>query len=308
MVKLVYSLSLLLLVHSTAAISQDFPETVHAEFDNVTPSENRLFGLIAPSDHQFSEFISPMTNPVFFEDPRTLTEARFIFLNHHLPNPLSGDNVQVYATQLRAALTENLSLIATKDGYIVSQSPILSDGFADVSLGLKYNLFKDPCSQTIVSTGATFELPIGSTRAFQGNGDGEFHLFLSAGTEFLPDWHWITGSGFRLPTDTAAENQIWYWSNHLDRKLGNSGLYLFTELNWFHYMTSGSAFPAAVGGQDLFNLGAVNMAGEDLLTAGYGVKYKPNQHVEIGLAYEIPYTSRRDVIADRLTLDLILRY
>lgn len=36
----------------------------------------RLLGLIAPSDHCFDDFISPMTNPVFFEDPRTLTEAR----------------------------------------------------------------------------------------------------------------------------------------------------------------------------------------------------------------------------------------
>jgi hypothetical protein len=38
------------------------------------------------------------------------------------------------------------------------------------------------------------------------------------------------------------------------------------------------------------------------------VKYKPNQNLELGLAYESPYTSQRDVLADRLTVDLILRY
>ena len=48
--------------------------------------------------------------------------------------------------------------------------------------------------------------------------------------------------------------------------------------------------------------------GDDIVTGGYGVKYKPNDCLEIGLAYEIPYTERRDIIQDRLTLDLIVRY
>ena len=39
-------------------------------------------GWILPSDHCFDDFISPMTNPVFVEDPRTLTEARLIYLRH----------------------------------------------------------------------------------------------------------------------------------------------------------------------------------------------------------------------------------
>ena len=85
-------------------------------------------GLIAPSDHAFDDFISPMTNPVFFEDPRTLTEARFIFINHHVPDGLGGGDVQLFALQLRAALTENLSFIATKDGYIVSDNGLINDG------------------------------------------------------------------------------------------------------------------------------------------------------------------------------------
>ncbi len=271
-------------------------------------SEDRLLGLFAHSDEYFHDFISPMTNPVYFEDPRNLTEARFIFLNHHLPNSLGGDNMQVYATQLRAALSEKLSVIATKGGYFVSQSPLIDDGFADVSLGLKYNLYKDVCSQTLLSTGLTFELPVGSTKARQGNGDGEFHLFLTGGTEFLPNWHWISGTGFRLPSDTAAENQIWYWSNHVDRKLGNSGFYLFTEANWYYYMTNGNAFPAPVGGQDLFNFGSVGINGENLVTGAYGIKYKPSPNLELGVAYEIPYTTRRDIIQDRLTVDLILRF
>ncbi len=271
-------------------------------------SDGRILGLFRESDHQFTNFISPMTNPVYFEDPRTLTEARMIFINHHIPNNLGGGTAQLYATQLRAALTENLSIIATKDGYIVSESPLLDDGFADVSAGLKLNLFKDVETQTLLSAGTVFEIPAGSHSARQGNGDGEFHLFLTGGTEFLPSWHFVSGSGFRLPTDTAAQNQMWYWSNHVDKKLGNRGFYLFTECNWYYYMSSGTGLPLPVGGGDLFNLGSIAMAGESAVTGAYGLKYKPNKHVEVGVAYEIPYSQRRDLLQNRLTVDLILRY
>ena len=271
-------------------------------------SDGKILGLFRESDHQFTDFISPMTNPVYFEDPRTVTEARAIFINHRIPGNLGGGDVQLYAMQLRAALTENLSIIATKDGYIVSDSPLLDDGFADVSAGLKLNVFKDVESQTLLSVGTVFEIPAGSHAARQGNGDGEFHLFATGGTEFLPSWHLVSGSGFRLPVDTSAQNQMWYWSNHVDKKLGGSGFYLFTECNWYYYMSSGSALPAPIGGGDLFNLGSINMAGESAVTGAYGVKYKPSKHVEIGLAYEIPYSQRRDLLENRLTADLILRY
>lgn len=120
------------------------------------------------SDHDFDDFISPMTNPVFFEDPRMLTEARFIFANHQLPEILGGDSVQLYALQIRARLTENLSFIATKDGFFVSQSAILDDGWADLAAGLKLSLFTDPDRQFLLSTGFTFELPPGKTARCRG--------------------------------------------------------------------------------------------------------------------------------------------
>ncbi len=81
------------------------------------------FGLIKKSEHCFNDFISPMTNPVYFEDPRQLSEVRAIFLDHKLP--LGLGSAQVYALQVRARITERLSVIATKDGFIDSSSPIL---------------------------------------------------------------------------------------------------------------------------------------------------------------------------------------
>lgn len=59
-----------------------------------------LHRLIKPSDHCFDDFISPMSNFIYFEDPRTLTEARGVFFHHDLPNSigtlgLPGGDIQL---------------------------------------------------------------------------------------------------------------------------------------------------------------------------------------------------------------------
>lgn len=267
-----------------------------------------LCGLIMPSDHCFDSFISPMTNPVFFEDPRQLTEVRGIFLQHKVPLAAGGGDVQLYAAQARARITERLSIIATKDGYIVSQNPIIADGWADVAAGLKYTLYSNAATQRLLSGGLTYEIPAGTPRTLQGNGDSEFHLFLSGGAEIMEYGHVVSGSGFRLPADCAVESQMWYWSNHFDYQVLQNW-YLLTEYNWYHWMKSGdNTALAGVEGGDLFNFGSTGVAGNDIVTGAFGAKYKPNRHVEIGVAWELPLTERRDILENRLTVDAIVRY
>ena len=266
-----------------------------------------LLDFVAPSDRCFSNFLSPMTNPVYFEDPRTLTEARFIFLHHKVPLAAGGGDINLLALQLRAALTDRLSIIATKDGFATSTNPLVDDGWADVNAGLKYNLFKDACCQRILSAGATYELPVGSTRTLQGNGDGLFHLFLSGGAR-VGNYNWISGSGLLLPVDTDAESSVWYWSNHIDRRIGCTNLHALMELNWYHWMGSGTNGLPGVEGGDLFNLGSTGVSGNDIVTGAFGVKYKPSNKMEVGVAWEFPLTDRRDVLDNRLTVDCIFRY
>ena len=266
-----------------------------------------LGGLIKPSDHCFDDFISPMTNPVFFEDPRNLTEARFIFLNHEVPDDAGGGFVRLYALQLRAKLTENLSLIATKDGFIDSTNPLITDGWADINLGLKLNLFKDACRGRLLSAGVTYIAPWGSTNALQGNGDGEFNLFVSGGSRIGNRSRWLSAGGWRLPVDTQAASTSIYWSNHFDVQVAQRA-YLLTEVNWYHWTNSGTGGILGVEGLDLFNLGSEGVTGNDIVTGAIGGKFKPSCHTEIGLAYEVPITDRRDIIRNRFTFDLILRY
>lgn len=275
----------------------------------------KLFGLIAPSDTCFADFVSPISNPLFFEDPRTLTEVRTIFANHWIPdsNPVfNGGNAQYLAAQVRVALTERLSIVANKDGYIWLDSNNEAaipdeDGFADVAAGLKYNLLRDPASQTIVSAGLIYEIDVGTHDVFQGRGDGEFHLFATAGKAITPKAHWLTASGFRLPTDTTARSQMWYWSNHVDYEFRDNW-YALLECNWFHWMQSGEALPVNFEGGDLINLGATDVAGNDVVTMAVGGKKKFGSYHELGAGYEFPVTNRKDFLQSRLYIDLILRY
>lgn len=266
-----------------------------------------LLGCFCPTSRCFDDWISPMTNPVFFEDPRTLTELRGIFLQHKVPGAVGGGDIQVYAVQMRAALTERLSIVAAKDGYLVSSNPVVGDGWADVSVGLKYNLIRDCCNEMLLSTGFEYDMPVGTPRALQGRGDGEFHLFLTGGAELCCDWHYLSAFGLRLPVDDEEGETSLYWSQHVDYHLGY-GLYTLAEFNWYHWTESGAGGIPGVSGVDLFNLGSTGIAGDNIVTGAFGVKYKPNRLTEIGVAWENPLSEQRDLIENRLTVDLILRY
>ena len=262
---------------------------------------------LRPSERCFDNFISPISNPVFFEDPRNLTEARFIFLNHRVPDAAGGEDVQLFALQLRASLSDNVSLIATKDGYITSSNPLVDDGWADLSAGLKFNLLRNLESQSLLSAGFTFEAPTGSDQSLQGNGDGELNLFVSGGQQLGERNYWISASGFRLPMDGDAESDVAYWSNHFSRRV-TERFYVLTEFNWYHWMGSGTNGVPGVEGLDLFNLGSTGVSGNDIVTQAVGVKFKRNCHREIGLAYEFPLTEREDIIEDRVNFNWIFRY
>src|SRR5262249_6148219 len=56
------------------------------------------------SDHSFDGFISPVTNPFYFEDPRSLTEVRPIFMWQGSPtkNPIfHGGDIEFFGLQGR---------------------------------------------------------------------------------------------------------------------------------------------------------------------------------------------------------------
>ena len=249
-----------------------------------------------------------MTNPIFFEDPRQLTEAHVFWMDHKLPLAAGSGNVRVLAVQLRARLSENVSLIATKDGYVTSSNPIVNNGWADLAAGLKFSLLRNVQKQRLLSTGFTFEVPTGEADPWQGNGNGELNLFLNGGARFGCRTHWVSAGGVRIPMNSSDESSSTYWSNHLDYRLLNR-FYIFTEGTWYHWLKSGQDGPiAGIEGLDLINFGNPGVAGNNIVTAAAGAKFKPNCHNEFGIAFEFPVTDRRDILDNRLTLDWNLRY
>jgi hypothetical protein len=114
-----------------------------------------------------------------------------------------------------------LAAIATKDGFLVSDNPLLKDGSANLAAGLRVNGYKNVATHTLLSIGSTFEAPFGTPQALQGNGNGMFHMFTSGGTKILDNYHAMSGLGLRLPVDQRAQSTVMYWSNHVDRKIGN---------------------------------------------------------------------------------------
>ena len=93
----------------------------------LTPTGNRAW---FQSDHCFDNFISPLSNPFRFEDPRSLTEVRPILMIQTAPGSnyvYKGGDLGFFGTQVRVALTERLSLVVNEFGEVWSE-PHLNQG------------------------------------------------------------------------------------------------------------------------------------------------------------------------------------
>ncbi len=128
-----------------------------------------------------SRYVPPITNPLFNETPYITTEARLFYFYNRLPDDFvtSGGDVHLVALQLRLALTERLGFIATKDGYAdFNFDEVLDDesGFPNIALGFKYAFYSEPESESILTAGLRYEIPINdldtSGLELMGNGSG----------------------------------------------------------------------------------------------------------------------------------------
>jgi hypothetical protein len=269
----------------------------------------RIFGFL-PSDHCFDRFISPISNPFFFEDPRSLTEVRGIFIDNALPSGIGGGDAQIWAAQFRGRVTDRWSIVAPRLSYFsVNEANGNGNpyGFLSAPVGAKFNFIRDVENQFLVSGGMTYFIP-GAPGAFSNFGNGDFHIFLTAGKQIFGRGHWLSGSGFRLPEDRNWGTQMWYWSNQWDYELPGH-IYPLIGLNWFHFIDSAgvqSGIPFTT--LDIINLPANGVAGSNIVTNVIGARWKPSGNFEVGFGWEYPLTQNGDVLKNRVYTDLILRY
>jgi hypothetical protein len=155
------------------------------------------------SDHEFDGFTGPLSNPVQFKDPRSLTEARLLFMQNwtRRGTPVIGQSsMQVYALQLRLALSERLQLFADKDG-IVRLSPngtTSTTGLANIAAGAKYVFLRNVETQTLGSLAVQYEAPTGYANIFQNQGSGLLGIWGIFGQEFGDGYHAILQVGQNL--------------------------------------------------------------------------------------------------------------
>jgi hypothetical protein len=263
--------------------------------------------------------VSPVANPLFFEDPHIRTEIRPIFAYHRIGDDLldgaglvgvSEGDARYYALQLRWAVTDRLAIIATKDGYLdtdFENVPSLSDdGWADIAAGVKYALIRSDEHQFILTPGLKFEIPTGSLDVFQGNGDGEWNVFLSSAKGW-GDFRLLASAGARIPNDFSEETASAHYSLQADYHTCRWFI-PFVTASGMTVLSEGEQLPLDVEGFDLINFGSSDAQGFTQVVGGVGFRSRLHKNVDLGFAYENSLTSPEGLFKDRFTVDLVFHF
>ncbi len=263
------------------------------------------------SDHAFDGFTTPLSNPVQSKDPRSLTEARFLFMgNWSRPSTpvIGGGAFQVYALQLRLAVTDRLQLFADKDGLVRFSPKGASSVFAlaNIMAGAKYVLIRDVENQFLFSGVVQYEASTGYHNIFEGHGDGLLGVYGVPGKEFWDNWHFVSTFGQNIALNNSNSGYFMVTA-HIDRRFGK--FVPFYEANWFYYNQSGRNVPGVgIEGGGWLNLGASKVMGLNYLTNAIGFNYEFSQHLIFGVAYEYQLTSRTMLMNKMLNAQLIFPY
>jgi hypothetical protein len=266
----------------------------------------------------FAEFVSPVSNPVNFEDPRPTTEIRPIYAYHRIDDDFAtqGGEAHVAAAQVRVALGDRLGLIATKDGYVTLRPDAVlpeRNGWANIAFGAKYALYRAPERPAMATVGLRYEAPWGNRKVLQGRGRGVLNPFL-AGLWGVGDLHLLGYAGPRVPI-SGDDSTFFDLSLHADYRLWRR-LYPLVEFNWIQTLKGGRRLPIDQEGFDFFNLGSSKAGGHGVVTAAFGARWRVLEGiavaagrtlgVDLGVAYELPLTAREDLFGWRVTSDVIV--
>jgi hypothetical protein len=277
---------------------------------------------LSQSDHCFDGFISPVSNPFLFEDPRALTEVRPIFIWQGAPDKTPfyhGSDIEWFGLQARVAITERISLTMTKLGFISQEihqpgGPFENGtSFSQVDLGVKYTFLRNECTGTLGAAGLNFEIPAGSSKVFQDTGVLSLRPYVTLGQNFgRTSWGSFNvlgtaGGSFSVNDERSS---FVFTGLHLDFDVANMHkIYPLVELNWLHYTRGGNGPKIGFEGADLINFGASGgVSGDNLLTIATGARYKICEWAQIGAAIEWPLTGNKFLEDFRLTVDMIFRY
>lgn len=277
--------------------------------------------------------ISPVSNPIFFEDPRIRTEVRLIYLYNRVSDdlalelpgvtvPLGGADIHASGAQIRFALTPKLALLATNNVGIVFRpdNPIPgtafknATGYSDLDVGFKYALIDLPEHQFLFTPILTYAIPTGGRDVFQGDNSGIFDLAASAEKGF-DRFHLIGNLGLRVPIDNDRNSTSFHYSLHADYFVCKYFIPL-VEFNGWTVVNSPDGTKGPLGafntalnteGADLINFGASNPA-DTQAAIGVGFRSQLFKNLDFGVIYEHAVTSPEGIFEQRVTTDLIFHF
>jgi hypothetical protein len=251
--------------------------------------------------------VHPLTSPYYNEDSFVTTDIRAWFLHHDFPksSAIGGGTAQVYAAQVRLALTDSLQLVAYKDGYIDWDTTALSDaGANDIAAGLKWNFIQDWDHQFHAAVGVGYELSTGSSATLNDDGEWRFWASTNKGLDRL---HLGANVNVHIAEDQSDSNGFGNsdtidWHLHADYFVCDY-FSPVVEINGFHTIDEGSTAPLLFSGVDVVNLGGGES--EDVVTIGLGGEFRFENNVAVRGAYEMPLTDNDDLFGYRWTLSLV---
>ena len=276
------------------------------------------------SDHQFDCLISPVSNPFFFEDPRSLTEVRPLFIYQSVPHSdpyFQGGNAEFFGVQGRLALNERWSVVISKLGW-VSIQPNHTDatlqhatGFAEFDLGPKWTFYRNEQNGGLAAAGLNFNIPVGDKKVFQDTGDLALDPYIVYGKNFgrLPEgygsFNFLGQAGYEFGLDNKRA-EFFHASFHLDYDVANlHKFYPLAELNWFQFTKRGTVRDVGTEGADLINFGSSTIDnGRTLIRLAFGARYKFNENLQTGFVFEFPLTHQKALSDFRVGIDFIFRY
>lgn len=259
-------------------------------------------------DRHFRNVPRPVSTPYYFEDPFINSDLRLVYVWHNIPesSELRGGEVQVWAAQVRLALTDRLQFIATKDGYTRMHTGITpdNDGWNDFAVGLKYAFWVDHEADWILSGGMRWEWNNGNLGVLQGN-DDELSPFVSFAKGW-DKWNLIGALNWRIPTNHHEGVHSLTWHAHLDYELFPN-FFPLVEVNGIHWLSNGDRMPLSVEYLDVGNLGSQRVRGRDFFSAGLGFRWNVHENVSLGTIWEIPLESKNESIEDsRVTVNVVI--
>jgi opacity protein-like surface antigen len=259
-------------------------------------------------------YVPPITRPFYNEAPEITTELRPVYIYHRIPEGFlsDGGDVHIVALQLRAAITDRLAFIATKDGWAdIDFDKNLRDdrGFFNVAAGFKYAFFSDPATDTYMTAGIRYEAPVGSLKTgnikLQGGGDGMIDVFLT-GTRPIGTKAAIQGSfGYNGAIDSDHDSSFVHAMIHGNYEIVKN-LYGIMELSMIAVADHGDRLDVgSFEGEDAFNFG--NSESDTVFPLAFGARYRFTDNLIVGAAYEFPI-DHKDITKDRVTVDAVIHF